>query len=535
MASPSTFPHPTAVGYCRVSTTEQADHGWSIDQQEEGIRAWAASQELDLVAVFRDSGRSGTALTRRPGLRALVELVAQRGIGVVVAKAQDRLSRAVDHFHALKKFLHRNGTDLWTLDGAVHLRVPSDTNQEDAASANLMSGLASILAEQEIDTLRSRILPNIEMAVRSGRRGGRVPLGYRREPDGRIAVDPHDAALLNRCVTAILAGTGISTLVHQLAAEGVRDHAGHDLTSDRIGGVLTNPFCQGELIWNGPSSSGQLGIHIRLRDHHPVLIDPVTFATIQSKLAERSRQRTPPVTPVERRRLRRRAARLPLNANLVEALTPKSGPVHGAVPPEAARCDHCDGVMYAVKQTVGGYGKRHSVPIYQCRRHKDLGAAACPQPPIPVEVVDHAVLTAVIKSLRPQPHSEAVTEVDSSRSDGIAITAALANAEAECARLRSTSEQLGTQAPAVLRERLVLSEANVARLKTLAQRQSSTPAQPSGALWEFRRNPKATWDRLDAAGRRAVLTPLLRCVRIRDKKVIAIELVPWNDSATVQG
>ena len=68
------------------------------------------------MAVFRDSGRSGTALTRRPGMRALVELVAQRGIGVVVAKAQDRLTRAVDHFHALKKFLHRNGTDLWTLE-----------------------------------------------------------------------------------------------------------------------------------------------------------------------------------------------------------------------------------------------------------------------------------------------------------------------------------------------------------------------------------------------------------------------------------
>jgi DNA invertase Pin-like site-specific DNA recombinase len=528
------FPCPTAVGYCRVSTTEQAEHGWSIDQQEEGIRAWAAAQSLDLVAVYRDSGRSGTSLTRRPGMRALVELVAQRGIGVVVAKSQDRLSRGVADFPALRKFLHRHGTDLFIMDGAMHLRAPSVTNREDASSANLMSGLASILAEQEIDTLRSRILPNLEMAVRSGRRGGRVPLGYRREPDGRIAIEPPDAALLNRCVTAILAGTGISRLVHQLAAEGVRDQAGNDITSDRIGGALTNPFCQGDLYWNLPGSSSTGEAQVHLRAHHPVLIDPVTFAALQAKLAERSRPRTPQVLPAERRRIRRRAARLPLNVDLVAALTPPARPVHGAVPPEAARCDQCGGVMYAVLQTVGGSGKRRRVPIYHCRRHKDLGAAACPQPPIPAEMVDQAVFTAVARSLREHRRRESATESESNPADAAATMAALAVAEAECARLRPTCEQLGAQAPMVLRERLVATEATVARLKSQAQRQSVTRSQPSGKMWEFLRHPKETWERLDAAGRRAVLSPLLRTVRMRDKKVVAIELIPWDVSAKGQ-
>ena len=525
------FPSQLAIGYCRVSTSEQANHGWSIEQQEGAIRAWALAHQLNLVEVFRDAGRSGCALTGRPGLRGLVEAVAQRGIGVVVAKSQDRLSRSVDHFLALKKYIHRQGTDLCTLDGGLHLSATSAANGLDSSS-NLMANLASILAEQEIDTLRSRILPNLEMAMRAGRRGGRVPLGYRREVDGSISIEPHDSAIFYRCVSEIMTGSGVSQLVHHLAAEGVRDHAGQTVSFDRLRGALTNRYCLGELHWQMPVESRSSERAICLRGHHPALMDPVAFAALQTCLNGRARRAPSIVLPAERRRARRRSARLPVNHDLAVALAPRPRPVHGAVSSEAARCDHCNGVMYAVLQSVGGKDARRQVPIYQCRRHKDLGAAVCPQPPIAVDVVDEAVFTVVERALRHHHHQrqEFVPPTGIHPTQILEFTAALEKAEAACARMQPIAEKLGTAAPQVLRDQLAASEASVVQLKAQVQQASMTPAQPNGTMWDFRRQPQQTWKRLDAAGRRAVLAPLLRIVRIRDKKVVGVELNPLDTS-----
>jgi hypothetical protein len=48
-----------AVGYVRVSTDEQAREGCSLDNQEARIRAYAESQEWELVEMYREEGFSG--------------------------------------------------------------------------------------------------------------------------------------------------------------------------------------------------------------------------------------------------------------------------------------------------------------------------------------------------------------------------------------------------------------------------------------------------------------------------------------------
>jgi site-specific DNA recombinase len=57
---------PVAIGYVRVSTEEQAQ-GFSLNAQEERIRAFALSQDYTLAAVHRDDGYSAKDLNR-PGI-----------------------------------------------------------------------------------------------------------------------------------------------------------------------------------------------------------------------------------------------------------------------------------------------------------------------------------------------------------------------------------------------------------------------------------------------------------------------------------
>ena len=45
-----------ALGYCRVSTDEQAREGVSLEAQRSRIRAYCEAKELELVDVLVDDG-----------------------------------------------------------------------------------------------------------------------------------------------------------------------------------------------------------------------------------------------------------------------------------------------------------------------------------------------------------------------------------------------------------------------------------------------------------------------------------------------
>jgi len=52
-----------ALVYCRVSTEEQAEKGYSLDTQEKLCRSFAENNGYGVLSVFRDEGKSGTTLS----------------------------------------------------------------------------------------------------------------------------------------------------------------------------------------------------------------------------------------------------------------------------------------------------------------------------------------------------------------------------------------------------------------------------------------------------------------------------------------
>ena len=62
-----------AIGYCRVSTTDQADNGVSLEAQEAKIHAWCDLNDYELVSCFVDAGISGKDTKSRPGLNEAMD------------------------------------------------------------------------------------------------------------------------------------------------------------------------------------------------------------------------------------------------------------------------------------------------------------------------------------------------------------------------------------------------------------------------------------------------------------------------------
>jgi site-specific DNA recombinase len=99
---PSTDGPKRAILYTRVSTDEQARSGYSLAQQLEALREYAASEGYEVLEEVRDPGQSGASL-ERPGMDRVRDLVAAGGVSVVLAQDRDRFAREPAYHYLLKR------------------------------------------------------------------------------------------------------------------------------------------------------------------------------------------------------------------------------------------------------------------------------------------------------------------------------------------------------------------------------------------------------------------------------------------------
>lgn len=104
-----------AVLYARVSTEEQAKSGYSLRQQIERLREYAAVEGYEILEEVTDPGQSGAYL-ERPGLDRVRDLVEVGGVSVVLAQDADRITRDPGHRALLDDEAERHGTRFSALD-----------------------------------------------------------------------------------------------------------------------------------------------------------------------------------------------------------------------------------------------------------------------------------------------------------------------------------------------------------------------------------------------------------------------------------
>src|SRR5215212_9368814 len=81
-----------AILYARVSTEEQARSGYSLAQQLEALREYAAREGYKVLEEVTDPGQSAACL-ERPGMDRVRDLVATGEVSVVLAQDRDRFAR----------------------------------------------------------------------------------------------------------------------------------------------------------------------------------------------------------------------------------------------------------------------------------------------------------------------------------------------------------------------------------------------------------------------------------------------------------
>jgi site-specific DNA recombinase len=104
-----------AILYARVSTDEQARSGYSLAQQLEALREYAAREGYEVLEEVVDPGQSGASL-ERPGMDRVRDLVAAGGVSVVLAQDRDRFAREPAYHYLLRKEFEEHGCKIRALN-----------------------------------------------------------------------------------------------------------------------------------------------------------------------------------------------------------------------------------------------------------------------------------------------------------------------------------------------------------------------------------------------------------------------------------
>ncbi|MBI1372708.1 MAG: recombinase family protein [Phycisphaera sp.] len=207
-----------AVAYIRVSTSDQALDGVSLDAQRAKIEAWARANDYDLVEAHTDRGISGKATHNRPALHdALAAACRQKAVLVVYSLS--RLARSTKDAIDISERLERCGADL------VSLSEQLDTT---SAAGKMLFKLLAVLAEFESDTVSERTKAAMAYKRSRDERTSRfTPYGYTLDVDGkRLLPDPDEQQVIRKMTQMRQRGQTYRTICRNLEKQGVRSKRG---------------------------------------------------------------------------------------------------------------------------------------------------------------------------------------------------------------------------------------------------------------------------------------------------------------------
>ena len=165
----------------RVSSKEQAE-GYSLEAQEERLRNYCATKELEVAQVcsFAESSTRGN----RPKFRDMMKQIkARRKPIAIVCDKVDRLQRGFKETPMIEELRVSGKAELHFLSD--NLILHKDSSSQDLMRYNFMV----MMAQNYTDCISENVKRSHEQMVREGKAMGLAPLGYLnvRDPETKVA------------------------------------------------------------------------------------------------------------------------------------------------------------------------------------------------------------------------------------------------------------------------------------------------------------------------------------------------------------
>lgn len=258
--------------YARVSTAEQANEGYSIDEQIERLKKYSEAHGRTDYAVYVDAGRTGTNI-QRPALQEIISDAKAGKLDKVLVYKLDRLSRSQkDTLYLIEDIFLANGVDFESM---------SEKFDTATSFGKAMIGILAVFAQLEREQIRERMSMGKAGRAKQGKwhGGGHIPIGYEYE-GGSLVVNEFEAMQVKEIFQRFASGESIGSLERDLNTRGL-SHKYGIWARDRIARTLQNNVYIGVIKNKGEEYEG---------DHTP-LVDLETYEAVQKRMKERKGKR----------------------------------------------------------------------------------------------------------------------------------------------------------------------------------------------------------------------------------------------------
>lgn len=220
-----------ACVYTRVSTSEQAMEGYSIEEQERMCKAAIVSKGWEYIGTYSDPGISGRTMDRL-GLQKMIRAIERGEIQAVVIYKLDRLSRKQrDTMTIIEDIFLENDVDLVSLNETLDTSTPW---------GRAMIGILSSFNQMESENIQMRTAMGKEAkATKGGYAGGKPPLGYK-SVNGELVVVEEEAEIVRLIYKLRKDGMTMVNIAEELNKRGLKTKQGNEFQHSAIQGILNN-------------------------------------------------------------------------------------------------------------------------------------------------------------------------------------------------------------------------------------------------------------------------------------------------------
>ena len=249
-----------AALYIRVSTDEQAKHGFSPPEQKADLTAYAQGKGYIIADIYADEGNTARkSLSNRKELQRLLADVKAGRIDIIIMKCLDRWFRNVRDYYNVQDILDAHGC-LW--------ECTQEEYNTTTTNGRLMLNLKLSIAQNESDQTSDRIKYVFEgKKARHEVLTGNLPYGYKVE-NKHYAIDPPKAAHIKDLFEYYATYQNM-----QKALDYMRGKYGMTLRHISIRRILAN--------------NAYIGIRYGIEGYCPAIINRGLFDRVQKILSKR--------------------------------------------------------------------------------------------------------------------------------------------------------------------------------------------------------------------------------------------------------
>lgn len=260
--------------YIRVSTTEQAEEGYSIAAQRSRLEAYALSQGWEIVYYYVDEGESAKDLNRTE-LKRMLKAIEQGLFDCVLVYRLDRLTRSVLDLYQLLNLFDKHG---------VKFKSATEVYDTTTAMGRLFLTLVSALAQWERENLGERVRMGMQQKAKEGKwTVSTPPLGYDSN-ESELIINPSEAAVVKEIFSLYLSGNGMHKIAGNLNDRGIYSKKGNPWWQGQIKYILTNPIYYGTTRYNYRVHTDQ---YFEVNNVVPAIISEEEFKLAQQMIEKR--------------------------------------------------------------------------------------------------------------------------------------------------------------------------------------------------------------------------------------------------------